>query len=155
MHVTKRRTEASVCHYAGWVMNSMTGAVLMRGPNMQTFRLSNSLSLHNVRCCNTSCQRESKFTCLWKNGTHELNKQEGLEIRLGFDCNEAMMSREGYCFGEIMTCFEPFGRATPQDAILHSFWRVILIADRFPLMKTCFVFISLGWRTNIGVDLKI
>lgn len=80
---------------------------------------------------------------VYENGTHELNKQEGLEIRLGFDCNEAMMSREGYCFGEIMTCFESFGRATPQDAILHSFWRVILIADRFPLTKN--VLSSFPW----------
>lgn len=42
---------------------------------------------------------------VYENGTYELNKQEGLEIRFGFDCNEAVMSQEGYCFGEIMICF--------------------------------------------------
>lgn len=41
-----------------------------------------------------------------ENGTNELKKQEGLEIRFEFDCNEDVISWEGYCFGEIMTCFE-------------------------------------------------
>lgn len=67
-----------------------------------------------------------------------------MELRFGFDCNEAMMSWECYCFGEITTCFESFGQTTPQDIILYSIWmRVFLIADRFPLNETCFVFISL------------
>lgn len=53
-----------------------------------------------------------------ENGTNELNKQEGLEIRFEFDCHEHVMSWEDYCFGEIMTCFESSGQVTPQDVIL-------------------------------------
>lgn len=49
----KAATEASVCHYKGWIMNAITGAILVRDSNMQTLWLSNSLNLHNLQCCNT------------------------------------------------------------------------------------------------------
>jgi len=50
MYATERSIEASVYYYAGWIMNSTIGAVLVRDPNMQTLGLSKSL---NLQCCNT------------------------------------------------------------------------------------------------------
>lgn len=82
-----------------------------------------------------------KIKFVYENGTYELNKQEGLEIRFGFDCIETVMSREGYCFGDLFLMFRS-GYTTRRNT--SFIWmRVILIADRFPLTETCFVFISL------------
>ncbi len=86
MHVTKRRTEASVCHYACRLDNELHDRsrthARSKHANITAVQLA-QFAQHAVLYHFSVNLNFCKIQFVYEKGTYELNKQEGLGIGLG------------------------------------------------------------------------